>query len=378
VRITIVIGPYNPIPTVLGGAVERVHQTLSQEFVRRGHEVTIVSRQYGDFPEQEMIAGVRYLRVPSYDAPTSKILYRVYDLIYSRRVAKMLPAADITVTNSVFLPVVLPAERSGNIYVHAARFPKRQMGFYRRASRIQTVSSVVAAAIVAQTPSMRDRVISIPNPISNTFADAVEMEAPVRDKTVLFVGRIAREKGVDLLIQAFSRLAAGPLAGYRLRVVGPHEIRQQGDGQEYLDELHALAAPVADRVDFTGPVFDQERLREIYLGADIFVYPSVAEQGETFGLAPLEAMAAGCRVVVSGLECFREFVVPGENAVVFDHREDPVGELANSLSAVVNADPSELRAAGRATARGYTATAIAELYLADFNKVLAKADGQIR
>jgi glycosyltransferase involved in cell wall biosynthesis len=45
----------------------------------------------------------------------------------------------------------------------------------------------------------------------------------------------------------------------------------------------------------------------------MFVYPCLAEQGETFGLAPLEAVACGAVPIVSDLSCFGDFITPGVN-----------------------------------------------------------------
>jgi glycosyltransferase involved in cell wall biosynthesis len=370
-KICLVIGPYNPVPLALGGSVERILSTLATYFAAKGHEVTLISRRFGDFPNEEMTDGVRYIRVPSFDGPASKFLYRLYDYIYSRRVAKILPASDITITSSVFLPIVLPLPRAGHIYVHAARFPKGQMWVYWRATRIQAVSESVAEEIRRQSPSVKDRVISIPNPLSGSLAILAPPDRAPRSKTILFVGRVAREKGVHVLIEAFARAANGPLAPYRLRIVGPHEVRQQGDGDDYLAELKALAAPVKDRVSFEGPVFDPDALRAIFLESDIFVYPSLAERGESFGVAPLEAMAARCRVVVSNLECFREYVRPGDNAIVFDHRSDPIGALVDALTAMISdPDTETMRGAGAATAAGYQPDHIAGLFLQDFERLL--------
>ena len=72
-------------------------------------------------------------------------------------------------------------------------------------------------------------------------------------------------------------------------------------------------------VDWIGSVFDPGSLSDHYRSATLFVYPSLADRGETFGLAPLEAMAHGCVPIVSSLECFREFIVNDICGVVFDH-----------------------------------------------------------
>src|SRR5215472_9636774 len=134
-RITIVLGPFLPVPPVLGGAVEKVHLLLAGAYRAAGHEVTIVSRRYKDFPDREVVDGIRHLRIPSCDRAPSLAVNLILDFIYSARAALVLPTADVTVTNGFFLPLLLPRRRAGKIYVHVARFPKRQMALYFRADR---------------------------------------------------------------------------------------------------------------------------------------------------------------------------------------------------------------------------------------------------
>jgi hypothetical protein len=45
-QITILLGPFLPVPPVLGGAVEKVHLLLAETYAAAGHQVTIVSRAY--------------------------------------------------------------------------------------------------------------------------------------------------------------------------------------------------------------------------------------------------------------------------------------------------------------------------------------------
>jgi glycosyltransferase involved in cell wall biosynthesis len=83
-------------------------------------------------------------------------------------------------------------------------------------------------------------------------------------------------------------------------------------------------------IEWLGPIYHEQQLQRHYLQAAMFVYPSLAEQGETFGLAPLEAMACGAVPIVSDLACFRDFITPGVNGEVFNHRAaDPPALLAN-------------------------------------------------
>jgi glycosyltransferase involved in cell wall biosynthesis len=374
-RITIALGPYFPVPPILGGAIETVQLALAEEFATRGHQVTVISRRFPGLANEEVRAGVRHLRVKSRDAPRSRIGFRLYDLLYSWRVARLLPPSDMTVTHSFFLPCVLPRRRAGRLYVHVARYPKGQMWLYRHVDRLQTVSASLAAEIRRQTPAMADRLVVIPEPLTGALAAPMPLAslADPRPRTILYIGRIAHEKGVHALVEAFAMLAKGPLSGYRLQIVGPHETRQGGDGADYLNQLKQLAAPAGDAVIFSGFIPYGNSLRRVLEIADIFVYPSLAERGESFGLAPLEAMAAGCRVVVSDLACFREYLDPDRNGYVFDHRQDTARTLAATLTAILReGDSLPMREAAVATAGRFQLGPIADQFLADFNLLLSK------
>ena len=164
-KITIVLGAFFPVPPIMGGAVEKIWFLLTQEFARRGHEVVVISRAMPQFPRQEILAGVKHLRVRGFDAPRSLIWLKLLDLIYSIRAMSVLPKADIIVTNTFWLPLLLRNSKHGQIYVHATRYPKGQMRFYKRAARLQAPSHAVARAIAAEAPALAQRISVIPNPV---------------------------------------------------------------------------------------------------------------------------------------------------------------------------------------------------------------------
>jgi glycosyltransferase involved in cell wall biosynthesis len=375
VRITVVIGPFYPIPPLLGGAVEKVHLLLAGAYRDAGHEVTIVSRRYAGFPDDEIVAGIRHLRVASFDRSSNLFVNLTLDLIYSLRVAAALPPADITLTNGFFLPLALPRRRAGKIYVQIGRYPKGQMALYWRADRLQVVSKAVAAAVARQAPWLAQKIRVIGYAIPDRFFAAGASGG--RERVILYVGRIAREKGIEVLLAAFAQLsehlAPDVLAGWTLRLVGPHRIAEGGDGDAYLAGLKALAAARAIACDFVGPIFDEQALATEYRRASVFVYPSLAETGEALGLAPLEAMAAGCATVVSRLECFADYVEDDMTGLSFDHRSgNPAAELAAKLARLIG-EPDLLRrisTAGRHAAEQFGVAPIAARMLEDFAALL--------
>jgi glycosyltransferase involved in cell wall biosynthesis len=94
-----------------------------------------------------------------------------------------------------------------------------------------------------------------------------------------------------------------------------------------------------------------------YAAADVLAFPSTKEG---WGLAVLEAMSAGLPVVASDLPVFREYLRPGEDALIVP--VDDAAALASALAAVLDDRPlaDRLRAAGRAVAARFTWASAAE------------------
>src|SRR5881227_1103196 len=130
-KITIVLGAFLPIPPVMGGAIEKSWFALAQEFVSRNHDVTIISRALPQFARHEIVDGIRHLRVRGFDMPRSLIWLKILDFFYSLRVRRILPVADILITNTFWLPVLVRDPSRGKLYLHVGRYPKGQMWLYQ-------------------------------------------------------------------------------------------------------------------------------------------------------------------------------------------------------------------------------------------------------
>jgi glycosyltransferase involved in cell wall biosynthesis len=367
-KITIVLGAFFPVPPTMGGGVEKVWFTLAPEFVKRGHEVVMVSRKMPNLPREEVIDGVKHLRVDGFDTPRSLVWLKFLDLIYSIRAMSILPTADVIVTNTFWLPILLRDPIRGKIYIQVGRYPKGQMRFYRRAARLQAPSRAIADEIAREAPALASKVTAIPNPIT-TLASSSPSALLEREKIILFVGRVHPEKGVHILLDAFVSGARSAFANWKLMIVGPTETKLGGGGDAYLASLQRAAENAAGKVNLAGPIFDSARLADAYQRARIFVYPSLSERGESFGLAPLEAMTHGCAAVVSDLACFRDFIRDSETGFVFDHRATPpVNALGEKLKSVVGDENllQRVAEAGQRKSAEFSSSRVADLFLADF------------
>jgi len=369
------MGFFLPVPPAAGGATEKTWQRLAFEFAASGHEVTVFSRRWPGFPDRETLAGVNHVRLRGC-AHTPRLWKNLlYDFFWSWRVFRALPTADIVIVNCVTLPAWLGRLRpsSGRVVVLAGRMPKGQFRCYRRVARILAPSSTVREKITAENPRLAPAVRITGYPIAWHELERIPAPpAPDVPLTISYVGRLHREKGLDLLLAALRRLATEKnLPAWRVILCGPAEVSQGGSGPDYVAGLARQAAEFLppDRFSILPPVFDDTALKHIYHDTDIFCYPSVALQGETFGVAIAEAMAAGAVPVVSRLDCFTDFVADGETGLVFDHTApDASTRLAAALEKLL-IDPSlrtRLAAAARHQTEQYDFPRFARALLADF------------
>jgi len=116
---------------------------------------------------------------------------------------------------------------------------------------------------------------------------------------ILSVSSLHAYKNVMRVIQAYAQIRRNQQLPHRLRIIGFEAEYTSEDIKRLATELG-----VSDSVDFLGPI-GHEDLPAQYEGADLLVYASLYE---TFGLPPLEAMAAGCPVVAANSTSIPEVV----------------------------------------------------------------------
>ncbi len=125
---------------------------------------------------------------------------------------------------------------------------------------------------------------------------------------ILYVGRIERGKGIDLLLEAMAKSAQ---KSSRLLVVGGDRSEE-----EELSRLRGIIQRLGlkGRVVLCGAVL-QKRLPLYYSAADVLVLPS---RYETFGMVVLEALACGTPVIGSRVGIMETVITPGVNGLLLD------------------------------------------------------------
>jgi len=233
--------------------------------------------------------------------------------------------------------------RSGDLRLAQGRpFYRRRMALLRAVDRFVVLNSESAAEL--ETAGLgAGRTCLIPNGVDvRRFVPAEPAERtglrsrlgiPQAVPVALFVGRLERRKGLDILLAAWADLLRRGTPPHLL-IAGP------GDAAAWGREANALG--LRDRITFLG---GREDVADLYRAADLFVFPS---RGEGCSNAVLEAMASALPVVLADVAGNREAVREDGKAGWLVPAEDPAA-LAEAV-ATLTASPAlrrELAASAR-------------------------------
>lgn len=211
----------------------------------------------------------------------------------------------------------------------------RDMGKVMSRADVVTTPTPLAAKAMHEHAFLR-KVLPLSNGIDAGNYELVEGEVAPRNPypTIAFVGRLAEEKHIDVLIDALAKTPAE--LNLHLVVVGGGEVKAALKAQ-------AAKLGLAERVEFTGLISD-EALREIYLKADLFVMPGTAELQS---LVTLEAMSASTPVILANAMALPHLVDDGVNGYLFTPNDSD--DLAQKIISIMTLPPADRVAMGAAS-----------------------------
>jgi glycosyltransferase involved in cell wall biosynthesis len=168
----------------------------------------------------------------------------------------------------------------------------------------------------------------------------LKTELDIRDGfTLLYAGRVSKDKSLDLLCEVYRRLA---------KTRDDVNLIVAGNGP-YLSEMKEELENYP-RVHFTGAL-SRDKLPGVYNGADVFLFPSVTD---TFGMVILESLSCGLPALVSNHGGPKELVSGGGGAVVPDQKPDTWVKAILKMVELAEKDPesyAQLRIKARASVK---------------------------
>jgi len=267
-------------------------------------------------------------------APGIRRRYRSYLPLFPAAIEELdLSGFDVVVSSShcVAKGVIAPPEAFHLCYCHTPMryaWDQEHAYFPRRDGVAARLRSLVLTALRAWDVSSAARVHHfvansrfVAQRIQAYYGRAAEVIHPPVDVEFFTPGPAGKDgKGYCLMVSAlapYKKVEQGMAACEKLGL----ELRVAGEGPER-ERLAAMAGP---RVRFLGKV-DDERLRELYRGARLFLQPGV----EDFGIASVEALACGTPVVAAGRGGILDVVEDGRHGVLYPDWEGPAA-LAEAI-----------------------------------------------
>lgn len=348
-----------PVPPLRGGAIQIFIDGVTT-YLRAKHEVTIYCIRDPELPKREIVNGVRYIRVPRED-----YVYEVaaklseeeepYDLIHVCNRPKDLMVYKHAMPDSRFV-----------VSVHNEMFKESkisdQMGdmAIRIADGIMAISDYIGQTIVGRFPFAQSKLKTVYSGIDlmryhPVWSDeAKEIRKKLRkkygvmhNKVVLFVGRLSKVKGPDVLIQAMKDVIQQHPDAVLVMIGSRWFSDERMD--DYTTGLRQLAEKLGEkRVIFTSFV-PPSKIPSHYLIGDLFVCSSQWE--EPLARVHYEAMGTGLPVITTRRGGNAEIIEHHVNGIVIDDYSNP-GAFADAINFLFsNPNKAEkLAKAGRAAA----------------------------
>jgi len=361
VRIAVFCPEYGAI-----GGIEQKAESLVREFRAAGHAVVVLAR--GDdarAPGEPRVVRTRFHGVPRDPGALGRRVR--YALRRPRAIAALRAAAadfeaDVVLSLSVsafspyagglatVAPLVycLEGREAGGVFTATPRVLARTL---KRTAYVIGCSTSLVKSACALVPGVRERITMIPNGVDLArFAPGGPVFRHPRPY-VLAIGRLARQKAFDVLLEAFSRVARAL----------PVDVLIAGEGPERAAlETRRDRLGLGGRVHLLGAV-DRDGVAALYRGAALVAAPS---RWEGLPLVVLEAMAAGRAIVAAAVDGVPDALADGETGVLVP--PDAPDRLAAAMERLV-ADPDACErlgtAARRAAERAFAWPEIARRYV---------------
>ena len=332
-----------------GGGAERVLASVASGLAQRGHDVTVLTFDRPGFDTFYPLAeDIRRIGL-GLDANLASIAPKDF-LAAARGMRKQFSGkCDVLVAfmHSAYVPAALalidgktPLVLSEHASPQFFQDRKMQRRLAALATRRAYAKTVVSDALLDDPPTQGGKTVAIENPLPEANSGGVRPFDP-EARTILAAGIFRPEKGFDVLLRAFDRVAQRH-PDWRLQIAGDGPLRT---------ELETLLQTLPSRTQIELAGF-QSDLSDWYAGASFVTVPS---RNESQSLVTAEALTAA-RGVVAFADCVgpAEMLRSGHNGLLVDPGNDRVEALSQGLDTLM-ADPvllGELAANARGSLSG--------------------------
>jgi glycosyltransferase involved in cell wall biosynthesis len=358
----------------IGGGAAVVVNQLAHLLEQRSHSVVVITTWKGNYVKTDHVDGIKIIRIPpknlywvgdKNNQPISKkivwqlvdiwnpLTYQMVrqilinekpDIIHSHKLRGLSPsiwsaAASVKVRKIIHTchdyellsPEGMLMGRVGNLALEQNLMMRPYQSLRRYFSRLVQYATAPSRFVLDLHQKMRFFPLAetevIPNAhgfgiseLSQDYSKSRNLSQKNGPKRFLYIGRLDKEKGVDLLCQAFIQFASQN-QHVLLRIAG------WGPLDASLREKYEHR----NNIEFIGPVFGNQKAK-LFRDSDVLVAPSIAP--EPFGIVVIEAYFYGLPVIATRIGAFLETVMDEETGFLV--KPGSVGDLATAFSRITS------------------------------------------
>ncbi len=162
--------------------------------------------------------------------------------------------------------------------------------FLKKATQAMDLISIESTATLDRIQKYIDQEVKLISNGYQSLEEEMDLSVP-KDNIFITVGRLGtKQKATDILLEAFAKTI--DKHNWKLKLIGTIEPEFETIKDKFFNDYPGLR----DRVIFLGEIKDRKLLYSEYAKAKVFVLPS---RWESFGIAGAEALACGCRIIIS-------------------------------------------------------------------------------
>lgn len=319
-------------PPALGGMETAVH-AIAREQHDEGMQVRVITTSQGQHDARLVYDGFPVARLKSFVAANTPIapalLFRLLGL--KKQSIVHLHIAQAYTPELVWLASILRHTKYV-AHFHADVIPSGRAGLILEPYKSVVLSRVMRGAAKVLVPTddykdlvcdkyklSRDRVAVVDNGSSHQIMDQPKFFSEAKAR-LLFVGRLAIQKNVPLLLQAVAAYRDKYGKDFQLTIVGDGDLRPQIESEIRRLEL-------GSHVDLVGPRYGAA-LESTYEQSDLLLLTSVFE---SFGLVLVEGMAKALPIVSVQIPAVRNVVLDEVNGLLVDSTPAALADAINRL-----------------------------------------------
>ncbi len=344
-----------PVPAIKGGAVEKLIEILiKNDEITKKHNITVYTVYDVDIEKavKNIHCNFRYIKTRNIIYQFQRIVLHIINRLSKKYIGNQYinkVKKDIKKSGKMYDAIIVENEPQYGLILKEVKQNAKMIlhlhndylnedvtnanKMYDSYDEIWTISKFIGNRVNKLKSDMQKVKIFYNGVDSEKFDTINRKTIDIRKKynltesnfIFMYAGRIAKEKGIEELIEAFNQLNN---KNAKLLIVGG---KQKGQERFYKKIMREISRN--RNIIYVGYI-DYEHLYEVYNIADVGIIPSVCN--EAFGLTAIEFMNLGKPIIISDKGALKEISGTGKNVSIVPYNDEFVDNLKNEMIYFLN------------------------------------------